>query len=121
MSKYPARSKATQTLLDNGDFLTSLSSLLSQDSGSIYLTQKRLADPYVNGTLDSLTHAIVGGDVGETGHTLLFRATNGKDIKISTRVKTPDLLKFMERYGDLCRSQMSAGLKKRERKKVRKT
>lgn len=125
--KYPPRSNAKQQLLTNAEFLASLSSLLSDNQGSIYLTQKRMPEQFASTSLastvrDALSSSDAEGDVTSSeDYEVLFRATNGKDQKISTRVNFQGLGVFMDSYSELCRSGMGAGLKKRDRKKGKKS
>lgn len=125
--KYPARTAVKQQLIDNPSFLDSLTKLLSQNNASIYLTQKRLPKEFSTSAMDSAVEAIQSFDVSmsnfaeaEDEYEILFRATNGKDQKFSTRVRSNNVLAFMEKYGEVCRGGMGAGLKKRDRKKTKK-
>lgn len=128
MSKtYPPRVAVKQQLLDNASFLDSLTKLLSQGTGSVYLTQKRLPKDYSTSLMDSAVEAIQSFDISsanvaepEGEHETLFRATNGKDQKFSTRVRSNNIVGFAEKYGEVCRAGMSSGLKKRDRKKAKK-
>lgn len=118
MSRHPPRSTARQQLLENQEFLTGLAALLQRQSGSIYLTQKKLDPQHASPSLvDTVESTLLGDNRDE----LLFRATNGKDTKISTRVKQDSLAPFLDKYGEVCRSGMGAGLKKRDRKRTKKT
>lgn len=124
--KYPPRSVVKQTLLKNQEFLNSLSTLLSSNTGSIHLTQKRLdTTKHESGIIAQVTETIdsVMKDVqvADDDYEVLFRATNGKDQKISTRVKSYEASSFMEKYGEVCRIGMGPGMKKRDRKKIKKT
>lgn len=126
--KYPPRLAVKQQLLDNATFLDSLSKLLAQNNASIYLTQKRLPKEYSTSAMDSAVQAIQSFDVSmsnfaesEDEFEILFRATNGKDQKFSTRVRSNNVIAFVEKYGEICRGGMGAGLKKRDRKKTKKT
>lgn len=95
---YPPRPQIKQEALQPTEFLSKLTELFSIDHGSAYLTQKRLSQS----TDDT--------------YTILFRATNRKSMKIATQVDHQDLPAFLEKYAETCRSGMSAGLKKRDRK-----
>lgn len=126
-NKFPPRTTVKQQLLDNASFLDALSTLLAQNNASIYLTQKRLPKEYSTSAMDSAVEAIQSFDVStsnfaesEDEFEILFRATNGKDQKFSTRVRSNNVLAFMEKYGEVCRGGMGAGLKKRDRKKAKK-
>lgn len=101
--------------------------MLSQSSGSIYLTQKRLSKAADSGIASSVAETIASVDfsanveVGSSDpYEILFRASNKKDLKVSTRVKYQDAGAFMERYAEVCRAGMGSSLKKRDRKKVKK-
>lgn len=125
--KYPARSNVKQKILPNQEFLASLASLLCQSTGSVYLTQKRLPSHADTGITAAVTSVIDSATLPTTDENettgsfqLLFRATNGKDEKFSTRVSSQDAGPFMEKYAEVCRAGMGAGLKKRDRKKVKK-
>lgn len=125
--KYPPRSNAKQQLLPNEEFLSSLSSLLSGNRGSVYLTQKRMPGAFAT----TLGASAADTPMSEEGvdhdttksedYQVLFRATDGRDQKISTRVHSEGLGAFMESYSELCRSGMGAGLRKRDRKKSKKS
>ncbi|KTW27779.1 hypothetical protein T552_02219 [Pneumocystis carinii B80] len=102
-------------LLSNDEYLDSLEQLLSskKEKGTVFLTQKRYS--YKN-------KEDLSPDQGESCDTpclpykLLFRATDGKKIKISTLVDTSCLIPFFSRYMETCKSGMGC-LKKRDRKK----
>ncbi|KAF9891757.1 hypothetical protein FE257_003238 [Aspergillus nanangensis] len=114
--------------LAHEQFFTSLADLLSKTSqkarGSVFLTQK----PLLSTTTSS--------DTTSSQPSILIRATDGNTnapnpktskvqkkstlskIKLSTVVAPEELEAFYARYAEVCKAGM-AGLKKRDRKKVK--
>ncbi|KAG4305520.1 hypothetical protein PORY_001076 [Pneumocystis oryctolagi] len=98
-------------LLSNEEYLNSLSLLFaSKKEKGITKT-----DSYKN--LENVQKN--GGefdDISYSTYKLLFRATDGKKIKISTLVDSSFLTPFFSKYTEICKSGMTR-LKKRDRKK----
>ncbi|KAK7695129.1 hypothetical protein QCA50_002319 [Cerrena zonata] len=97
-------------LVDNDTFFEQLAALFeaSKETGTIWLTHKRLSKD--------------GGDVKMTSdaeneeYPCLVRATNGKQVDISTHVAPQDLVQFHAKYGTLLKSSMTT-LRKRDKKR----
>ncbi|KAF7791095.1 hypothetical protein EIP86_002056 [Pleurotus ostreatoroseus] len=98
-------------LLDNETFFKQLAALLesSKDSGSIWLTHKRL-------THDGEDAQMTSVDDEKKEYPCLVRATNGKQIAFSTHVAPGQLDQFHATYGTLLKSSMST-LRKRDKKR----
>ncbi|KAI0066545.1 signal recognition particle, SRP9/SRP14 subunit [Artomyces pyxidatus] len=97
-------------LVDNDEFLKQLTALFesTKEHGSIWLTHKRL------------THDGEDADMGASDETTeypcLIRVTNGKDVKLSTRIISSQLDKFLYAYGTLLKISMTT-LRKRDKKR----
>ncbi|KAG5513255.1 hypothetical protein PMAC_001625 [Pneumocystis sp. 'macacae'] len=104
-------------LLSNEEYLKSLSLLFisKKEKGSIFLTQKRYS--YKNSE-DILKEENETSNKSSPTYRLLFRATDGKGLKISTLVDSSFLVSFFSKYTEICKSGMVC-LKKRNRKKQR--
>lgn len=118
--KYPARPQIKQEQLENAAFLERLTSIFAISHGSLYLTQKRM--PIVSGSVvDTVLTAVVDSSDTPSQYSVLFRATDKKKHKIATKVDASHLTSFVEKYTEICRTGMSSGLKKRDRKKEKKS
>ncbi|KTW27230.1 uncharacterized protein T551_03224 [Pneumocystis jirovecii RU7] len=106
-------------LLSNEEYLKSLALLFvsKKEKGTIFLTQKRWIDSYKNPE-DVLKEENETSSESSSTYKLLFRATDGKGMKISTLVDSSFLLSFFSKYTEICKSGMVC-LKKRDRKKQR--
>ncbi|KZS93175.1 signal recognition particle, SRP9/SRP14 subunit [Sistotremastrum niveocremeum HHB9708] len=93
--------------VDNETFLAELSALFKQNKGTVWLTHKRL-------THDGADIAMTEGPTST--YDCLLRASNGDDVKFSTRIKPEELLKFHSIYGALLKSSMTS-LRKRDKKR----
>ncbi|CEJ93422.1 hypothetical protein VHEMI09012 [[Torrubiella] hemipterigena] len=110
--------------LSHDEFFSKLGALLSSrqssQHGAIYLVQKRLSygqDAEMSDAKEGQTEEQL------TQSPVIVRATNGKSkrnraekIKISTVVEPGDLEGFYVRYGEVCKTGMTA-LKPRDRSK----
>ncbi|CAL1694695.1 unnamed protein product [Somion occarium] len=96
-------------LVDNDTFFKQLAALFeaTKNTGSIWLTHKRL-------TYDGEDARMATDDAAE--YPCLVRATNGKEIKISTRVEPGGLDQFHSKYGTLLKTSMTS-LRKRDKKR----
>ncbi|KZT08795.1 signal recognition particle, SRP9/SRP14 subunit [Laetiporus sulphureus 93-53] len=97
-------------LVDNDTFLQRLAALFEskQDSGTIWLTHKRL-------THDEHGSVTSPGEGEDVEYPCLIRVTDG-DAKLSTKVESGQLEKFHEQYGALLKSSMTT-LRKRDKKR----
>ncbi|WBW74072.1 signal recognition particle subunit Srp14 [Schizosaccharomyces osmophilus] len=95
-------------LLSNEQYLAQLAEHLQQLEGkgasSLYLSQKK--NP-------------ASGDEQNTKPSILLRAKNGANWKISTTVDAENFTEFFGKYTEVCKGGM-IGLKKRDRKKNKK-
>ncbi|KDQ62910.1 hypothetical protein JAAARDRAFT_119102 [Jaapia argillacea MUCL 33604] len=100
-------------LVDNDTFLKQLGSLFetTREHGSIWLTHKRFR---YDGDDAAMASAEDGEDTRE--YPCLIRATNGKEINLSTRVEPGHLDAFHTTYGTLLKSSMTT-LRKRDKKR----
>ncbi|OCH95711.1 signal recognition particle SRP9/SRP14 subunit [Obba rivulosa] len=98
-------------LVDQDTFFSRLTGLFesSTQSGSIWLTHKRL-------TYDGEDVQMSSADDETKEYSCLIRATNGKDVKLSTKVDPGQLEAFHTRYGALLKGSM-ATLRKRDKKR----
>ncbi|KAF9819249.1 hypothetical protein IEO21_02288 [Rhodonia placenta] len=98
-------------LVDNDTFLERLTALFnsSQDSGSIWLTHKRL-------THDGDDAHMSSADDEGNEYPCLVRVTDGGETKYSTKVEPEQLAKFHTAYGALLKSSMTT-LRKRDKKR----
>ncbi|PCH34300.1 signal recognition particle SRP9/SRP14 subunit [Wolfiporia cocos MD-104 SS10] len=98
-------------LVDNDTFLQELGKLFesTQKSGSIWLTHKRL-------THDGEDANMSAEDDETKEYPILVRATDGREISISTRVAPGQLEQFHSAYGALLKASMTT-LRKRDKKR----
>ncbi|EMD42268.1 hypothetical protein CERSUDRAFT_110796 [Gelatoporia subvermispora B] len=98
-------------LVDHDTFFSRLTGLFesSTQSGSIWLTHKRLRH-------DGEDVQMSSADNETKEYPCLVRATNGKDVKLSTKVDPAQLDAFHNRYGALLKSSMTT-LRKRDKKR----
>jgi len=98
--------------LENDPFLTELTKLFkkTQQTGSIFITMKRfvVSDVKKKG----------GSEKGEAA--CLVRVTGPGNVKLSTVLKSKDVVRFQREYSTLMKAHMD-GLKKREKKSKSKT
>lgn len=83
----------------------------SKDSGSIWLTHKRLT---YDGEDTHMSHADPVDDTTE--YPCLVRVTDGKDANFSTRVEPGELDAFHAKYGTLLKASMTT-MRKRDKKR----
>ncbi|GJE97827.1 signal recognition particle, SRP9/SRP14 subunit [Phanerochaete sordida] len=100
-------------LVDNDTFFKQLAALFetSKDTGSIWLTHKRLT--YDGGDAQMLP-ADPSDDTNE--YPCLVRVTDGKEANFSTRVEPGQLDAFHVQYGTLLKGSMST-MRKRDKKR----
>ncbi|ODV97881.1 hypothetical protein PACTADRAFT_375 [Pachysolen tannophilus NRRL Y-2460] len=114
------------TLLENDQFLRSVSDLLVKTNGdsSVYLTQKRLSPETKQEVETPLLMINVQQPTSESTYPIIIRITNGsKDkatkVKYSTVVEANKLDEFWENYTNALKNGM-IGLKKKDKKKKNK-
>ncbi|KAH7911628.1 signal recognition particle, SRP9/SRP14 subunit [Hygrophoropsis aurantiaca] len=97
-------------LVDNTTFLAQLTALFesSKDSGTIWLTHKRLIRDGEDSVMQS-------GDESKE-YPCIVRVTNGQDAEFSTKVESSQLYKFHGAYGALLKASMTT-LRKRDKKR----
>jgi len=102
---------ASMQLVDHDTFLRRLTALFesSHDSGSIWLTHKRL-------TYDGDDAHMSSADDDTKEYPCLVRVTDGGETKFETKVQPGELEKFHHAYGALLKSSMST-LRKRDKKR----
>lgn len=113
--------------LSNGDFLSQVSTLLSNNDGmsSVYFTQKRLAANVENETTDAdmASNVVPHPDSfaqNEQKYPVLIRVTRGeKSSKMSTVVEVEHLDAFWRKYSKVLREGF-VGLDSKTKKKLRK-
>ncbi|KIP03908.1 hypothetical protein PHLGIDRAFT_94205 [Phlebiopsis gigantea 11061_1 CR5-6] len=100
-------------LVDHDTFFKQLAALFenSKDSGSVWLTHKRLT---YDGGDTSMPAADPSDDTSE--YPCLVRVTNGKEINFSTRVEPGQLEAFHVVYGSLLKASMTS-MRKRDKKR----
>ena len=109
-------------LLSLFQFLAELSKLFEQSTPkhSVYITSKKAPASAAKDDDVDMTPSSSSG----LSDAILFRATNGVSgsgkVKISTLVAAGKLASFQSAYLPLLRTQLSAGLKKRDKAKERK-
>ncbi|EPT03411.1 signal recognition particle SRP9/SRP14 subunit, partial [Fomitopsis schrenkii] len=98
-------------LVDNQTFFQRLTALLesSKESGSIWLTHKRL-------TYDGEDAHMSSEDDSTKEYPCLVRVTDGDETKFSTKVEPGQLETFHTTYGALLKSSMTT-LRKRDKKR----
>ncbi|KZT73245.1 signal recognition particle, SRP9/SRP14 subunit [Daedalea quercina L-15889] len=98
-------------LVDNQTFFRRLTTLFesSKESGSIWLTHKRL-------TYDGDDAHMSSEDDNTKEYPCLVRVTNGDETKFSTKVEPGQLESFHTTYGALLKSSMTT-LRKRDKKR----
>ncbi|KAH9929785.1 signal recognition particle SRP9/SRP14 subunit [Fomitopsis serialis] len=98
-------------LVDNQTFFQRLAALFesSKDSGSIWLTHKRLA-------YDGEDAQMSFDDDASKEYPCLVRVTDGDETKFSTKVEPGELDHFHTTYGALLKSSMTT-LRKRDKKR----
>ncbi|KAH8094745.1 signal recognition particle SRP9/SRP14 subunit [Cristinia sonorae] len=99
-------------LVDNDSFFKQLTALFesTKDAGSIWLTHKRLTHDGEDATMDA-------GDANDsTEYPCLVRVTDGKELKLSTKVEPGGLEKFHSTYGSMLKASMTS-LRKRDKKR----
>ncbi|PAV22572.1 signal recognition particle SRP9 SRP14 subunit [Pyrrhoderma noxium] len=101
-------------LVDNDTFLKQLASLFetsNQKGSSIWLTHKRLTYEGEDAVMKD------GNDVSDDReYPCILRATDGKNVNISTHVLPGELEKFHSAYGALLKGSMPS-LRKRDKKR----
>lgn len=103
-------------LLSNQQFLEELAKLFqtSKTKGSVWITMKRYGErQHKKAPKGGVSKPKPTAD--EPDSTCLVRATNGKDIKLSTIVRAKDVVRFQMNFAMLAKTNMD-GLKKRDRK-----
>ncbi|KAJ7589637.1 signal recognition particle 14kD protein-domain-containing protein [Mycena floridula] len=93
-------------LVENDNFLKKLSELFVTTQGSIWITHKRL----IHDGEDALMND------QDREYKCLLRATDGKEVKLSTEVTSAELPKFNAAYGALLKASMTT-LRKRDKKR----
>lgn len=116
--------------LNNSDFLTSVSELLTKNQGksSVYLTQKRLKpslDVEESSEINDLSlNVLPTTEFGTQQHfPVLIRVSmngkNSKKTKLSTVIEVDRLDEFWSEYSQIIKSGF-VGLKKKDKKKSKK-
>ncbi|KAK1232493.1 hypothetical protein PQX77_004344 [Marasmius sp. AFHP31] len=98
-------------LVDNDTFLKQLAALFedTKNQGSIWLTHKRL-------THEDDVNMEPKSEAEDTEYPCLIRATDGGQVKFSTRVSSSQLPAFHREYGTLLKASMTT-LRKRDKKR----
>jgi hypothetical protein len=86
-------------LVSPGDFLVQLAALMDKNAGNLTLSQ----------------HASNSTGAGDPA--IHISALDGKDCQFATNVTNERLAAFLHEYNDIVRTGMTAGMKKRDRKK----
>ncbi|KAJ8078464.1 hypothetical protein PM082_012746 [Marasmius tenuissimus] len=98
-------------LVDNDSFLKQLAALFedTKNQGSIWLTHKRL-------THEDDVNMEPKSEAEDAEYPCLIRATDGGQVKFSTRVSSGQLPAFHREYGTLLKGSMTT-LRKRDKKR----